>query len=460
MTTFGDQRIPYGGYFKTDIPPEDGELTHVGPGTPCGEFMRRFWQPVTMSSELKNQPLPVRVLGEDLVLFRKPDGALGLLHRHCAHRRASLEFGRIEKRGIRCCYHGWLYDVDGTILETPAEPASSPIKDKVCLGAYPVHEFMGLMFAYLGPPDEKPEFPIYDSFNFANDKVVPYAQPYPCNWLQVAENSMDHTHVEYLHSTISGVQFFDAWAKKTTLVYEKRPIGIYYAYTRRVGDMIWVGSEDIVLPNFTQAGSIFTMDAKTQKYFGRNSFTRWVVPIDDTNTRVMALTHFNDRSDPFKEEYLTKESLERIEIGVPMDRPYEERQRLPGDLEAIGSQGPINIHAKEHLGTSDRGVAMYRTRLRQAIRSLQKGERPLQPAASGDAPLPTYAGDSVLRIPRAPGGDDVKLLEDVSRQVLRIYVSADHVQGGERDQLIQKELHELELSYSEPTEIDAAVSGS
>src|ERR1700746_143777 len=121
----------YGGYFHREVPDEDAELTHVGPATPCGEYMRRFWQPVCFSSELSDLPLAVKILGEELVVFRDGSGKVGLLERHCCHRGTSLEFGLIGAKGIRCCYHGWLFDVDGTILETPGEPATSTLKDRL-----------------------------------------------------------------------------------------------------------------------------------------------------------------------------------------------------------------------------------------------------------------------------------------------------------------------------------------
>ena len=114
------KQAAYGGYHKAKRPPEDDELTHVGPGTPCGEYFRRFWIPVIMTQELDDVPKRLRILGEDLVAFQDKSGNYGLLHLHCSHRNASLEFGVIEQRGLRCCYHGWLYDTDGTILEMPA----------------------------------------------------------------------------------------------------------------------------------------------------------------------------------------------------------------------------------------------------------------------------------------------------------------------------------------------------
>ena len=152
---------PYSGYYNRAQHDTDTFLTDVNPGSPCGEYMRRYWQPFMLASELHDLPVPVRLLGEDLVVFRDGSDRLGLLHRHCLHRGTSLEFGIIAERGIRCCYHGWHFDVDGTILETPGEPPNVRIRDRHCQGAYRVQEAYGLLFAYMGPPEETPEFPPY-----------------------------------------------------------------------------------------------------------------------------------------------------------------------------------------------------------------------------------------------------------------------------------------------------------
>ena len=149
----------YGAYHHRERPADDEELTRVGPGTPCGEYLRRFWQPVVLSEELRDLPRRLRIMGEDLVAFRDRSGAAGLLELHCPHRGTSLEFGLISDKGIRCCYHGWLFDVDGTILETPGEPADSTLKDRLFHGAYPVREYQGLVFAYMGPPEQTARFP-------------------------------------------------------------------------------------------------------------------------------------------------------------------------------------------------------------------------------------------------------------------------------------------------------------
>ena len=159
------------------------------PGTPCGEYLRRYWQPVAMAEELGALPMVVRVLGEDLVLFRDGSGRPGLLHRHCAHRGASLEYGIVAERGIICCYHGWHYDVDGTILRAGSEPPDSPVCRNVVQGAYPVHEHHGLLFAWLGPPEERPSFPVFDSERMPDASRRPVRSDHA---LQLAADLREH----------------------------------------------------------------------------------------------------------------------------------------------------------------------------------------------------------------------------------------------------------------------------
>src|SRR5579863_10017222 len=199
---------PYSAYHHRARPPVDEELTRVGPGTPCGEYLRRFWQPVILASELGEVPRRLRILGEDLVAFRDKSGAIGLLELHCPHRGTSLEFGLVGDKGIRCCYHGWLFDVDGAILETPGEPADSTLKDQLCHGAYPLHEHQGLVFAYMGPPGKQPPFPLFDTYDLPGYRLTARAPTlWECNWLQVKENSMDPAHLMYLH-TLPGSEGF------------------------------------------------------------------------------------------------------------------------------------------------------------------------------------------------------------------------------------------------------------
>ena len=216
---------PYNGYNTRPAAEDDSLLTKVGPGTPCGEYMRRYWHPFLLGSELKDLPLPVRLLGEDLVVFRDGSGRLGLLHRHCSHRGTSLEFGIIAERGIRCCYHGWHYDVDGTILDTPAEPTGR-IKGNFCQGAYHVREEHGLIFAYMGPPEAVPEFPVYDTYDHPQEnRITPFKMNLPCNWLQIVENASDPMHNAFLHAIVSGQQFSPAFKVLPQLDFPRRRSG-------------------------------------------------------------------------------------------------------------------------------------------------------------------------------------------------------------------------------------------
>jgi nitrite reductase/ring-hydroxylating ferredoxin subunit len=266
---------PFDGYRRRDVPPPDPELTRVGPGTPCGEYLRRFWQPVAFARELTSAPLRSRILGEDLVVFRDRGGRVGVLHLHCAHRGTSLEFGIPLERGIRCCYHGWVYDVDGRCLETPGEPAGSRLRERIWQGAYPTHEFAGLVFAYLGPSDRRPAFPMYDSYDVAGHQLMPAAKfMLPCNWLQVKDNSMDPVHTAFLHALSSGYQFTPAFGAVPELDWKLTDAGMVYLATRRVGDLVWVRVCDYMPPNIHQF-TRETEEANEPKEASRPVIIRW-----------------------------------------------------------------------------------------------------------------------------------------------------------------------------------------
>ena len=248
---------PYSAYLHRPLPGEDEELTHVGPGTPCGEYLRRFWHPVAFSEDLKDLPRRIRVMGEDLVVFRDKSGRVGLLELHCSHRGTSLEFGVVSERGIRCCYHGWLYDVDGRILETPAEGERSTYRDRVYHGAYPTVERDGLVFAYMGPPERKPPFRELDTFSLPGYRCLPGRRHHtPCNWLQIKENCMDPAHLAFLHTIISGAQFTPAFGILPPTEFVSTSCGMAYVSPRRVGENIWVRISDFIPPNIHQFGSV------------------------------------------------------------------------------------------------------------------------------------------------------------------------------------------------------------
>lgn len=432
---------PYDGYVINRSLEEDAELTHVGPGTPCGEYLRRFWHPVAMSTQLADLPVAIRILGEDLVIFRDKGGRIGLLHKHCAHRRASLEFGRIEERGIRCCYHGWHFDVDGTILETPGEADSSPIRRKVCQGAYPVREVKGLIFAYLGPRDDLPGFPYLDALDLPGHELVPYSIQSPCNWLQETENAMDPFHSVFLHGRVNGPQFpgLEHFVELPVVTYDERPEGFVYSHARRMRDLVVIRYHDYFMPNIAQNGAMFQkMDSP--KTFGRMSLTKWVVPIDDTHSRKFGWRHFNDNDEVLRQGNKTAVGWESIDFyGQTGHRTYEEMQRNPGDWDAWTGQGSISIHQRECLGVTDKGVSMLRRRLRSDIRNIAQGQSVHRPSGTPDRPIHTYGGDTIVRVPR-DGGHDTVLLAKIQREVTKIYFEADRLIGEERTEYIRREV--------------------
>src|ERR1700733_1604771 len=221
-------------------------LAAVGPGTPCGELLRRYWQPVALSEGLGSVPRKVRILGEDLVLFRDRKGRAGLLYPRCMHRGTSLYYGRVEQDGIRCCYHGWLFDVEGHCLEQPCEPEGGAMRDRVRQPWYPVQELYGLIFAYMGPPTKKPVLPRYEcldvladgEFIDADDTSIGSggAAIVPCNWLQHYENVLDTYHVPILHGNFSGTQFTEVMNQVPKVKWDYTSRGVKVFSTRTLLD--------------------------------------------------------------------------------------------------------------------------------------------------------------------------------------------------------------------------------
>ena len=430
----------YHGYYKALRPKEDPELMRVGPGTPCGEFFRRFWNPVAMTQEITDVPLRVRILGEDLVLFRDKCERYGLLHLHCSHRNASLEYGVVEEQGIRCCYHGWLYDVNGTILERPAQKEE---RSKIlCHGAYPVIEYKGLIFAYMGPPEERPDFPIYDTTALPDVELVPYSIHYPCNWLQIAENTMDPWHTVFLHARVTEIHFGDTWGIAPVTEFYETEGSVYATLTYRVGDMIWVRSQETISPTFSQVGAWWET-GREEKYFKRASITKWTVPHDDENCMIISWRSFGPGIDP--EGHGNREQCGKNMVDFPGQtgvEPYEYRQQHPNDYEAQVSQGPINSHACENLSTTDKGVAYLRRKIRRSIQNIQNGEKLPETTRVNDEWM-TYAQDTVLPIPMQPGRDDESLLREVSDAVMGIIFEGDQYSGETRAQYIVSQLKKL-----------------
>ena len=226
----------------------------------------------------------------------------------------------------------------------------------------------------------------------------------------------------------------------------ERAVWLLGVNTRRVGEHVWLRVNELVLPNFTQAGSAFASDGTERYLYGRSSFTRWVVPEDDENTLVLAWANFGDRGDP--QEWNTPEGPELIEQGEVFDRTYEERQRSPGDAEATEGMGRITVHQNENLVSSDQGITLMRKRLREQIRAVQKSKIPHRASASKVGPIPTYGGDTVLRIPRIGDGDESQILSELAHAFMDIQYQADDMNEDERIRFVCEKLTELEEHVS------------
>jgi phenylpropionate dioxygenase-like ring-hydroxylating dioxygenase large terminal subunit len=438
----------FGAYERRGVPEEDQELTHVGPGTPGGEYLRRYWQPVSLSSNLKDLPVPVMILGEELVLFREGQGRVGLLPLHCSHRGTSLEFGTIERRGIRCCYHGWLYDTAGRVLETPGEPADSPLPDRIHHGAYPTVEYEGLVFAYMGPLAERPAFPTFDTFAMPGYRLRPNGSRYvsACNWLQLKENCMDPAHAVFLHgmeeararldehrpsvhSERSLDDYFTAQTeyeadleslrdhyRERVVEWQESPVGMISIHTQRVDDLVYVRVGDFIPPNIHQFPPTW-YQVEGEEHFRPPTGVQWAVPVDDTHTVTFGYSYV-------REDRRSARDIDNrphtLRTSDSITRSYEERQRAPGDYEAQESQRPIAVHRLEHLATTDAGVIMARKLIRDGIRAVQQ-EKPLrQPKSEAADPIPTYCQITVRQVARGRTPEEERaILRDTGRDVAR-----------------------------------------
>ena len=390
------------GYGKVGVfPHQNTELTHVEFGSPMGELLRRYWQPVALSEELTDLPQAIRIFGEDLVVFRDGNGRLGVLDQHCAHRGTSLEYGRIEPEGIRCCYHGWLYDAEGRCLQQPGEPPESTSKDRVRQPWYPAREFGGLVFAYMGPIDLMPEFPIYDilcdeSMILSAYRNVSRGAVAECNWLQIQENAMDPVHTAFLHSTMGGTHFTEIFKALPQLNFEETPTGMTYIRTSTLPNgFTYSRVQEIFVPNARSVADPYLPGDKAQSEKSR--LIGWWVPMDNTHTigfHIEALRVVDGK--PVRS--MLAQAPEGRSSGTQVARrSYEDTQREPDDQEAQCSQRPIAVHDLENLASTDRGVVMFRRLLREAIVTMQKGEDPMGIVRdSGNGMVAVSAGNTLI----------------------------------------------------------------
>ena len=378
----------------------DAALTEVGRGTPMGELLRRYWHPVGLVADASETPKPVRVLGEDLVLFRDKTGRPGLVWARCCHRGTTLYYGKVEERGIRCCYHGWLFDVEGRCLEQPCEPEGGLHKDKVRQPWYPVQEQYGLLFAYMGPPDKKPVLPRYEcletladgEFIDADDSSIGSGGPQivPCNWLQHFENVVDPYHVAVLHGSHSGPQFSETMASMPdALHFERTPLGVSTRSERKLPDgRTMRGSAEVALPTLRVVPNPRAGAAGPVKFGGVESIG-WTLPIDDTHFRIYVAGRVSEKGE-------LRRMRSRQGGKLWEELTLDEHRRFPGDFEAQTGQGAIAVHAEEFLAASDRGIVLLRRLLRQQVDLVARGENPVGTEfGDGVAPVAFAAGRSL-----------------------------------------------------------------
>ncbi|HEY7064895.1 MAG TPA: Rieske 2Fe-2S domain-containing protein [Chloroflexota bacterium] len=357
---------------------ENEVLTRVGPGTPAGELLRRYWYPVAFAADLSpEQPTRfVRLLGEDLVLFLDRSGRAGLLADHCAHRGASLCYGRVEERGISCAYHGWLYDTDGNVLETPPERNDAIIKH-VKQSAYPVQRYLGLYWAYLGPLPA-PVIPKYDLWERKDGTRRLYIRgELDCNWFQTMENAVDPAHLQILHQEFIGVRAGHQDADGDT-----RPVNTTRGYTDDVVSFEFIlTSYGIIKKRTYTNGLVDEHPLIFPNILRQGNGTEIRVPLDDTHTRLYQVRFY-----PTPDGSLVDQAEPTLEQGDPHKHPmgaphpvarYTMHAVDAQDYMAWETQGPIADRSREHLAYSDRGVVLLRRLVLEQIERVQRGADPL-----------------------------------------------------------------------------------
>jgi 5,5'-dehydrodivanillate O-demethylase len=357
-------------------------LTEVGPGKPMGELLRRYWHPIAGVSEFDTRETkPMRLFGEDLVLYKDRGGRFGLLDRQCPHRRADLALGMAEETGLRCNYHGWLFGHDGACLAQPFEDTAHPdrgLRARVGVKAYPVATLAGMVWTYLGPAPA-PELPEWEPFTWTNGFRQVVLAEIPCNWLQCQENSIDPVHFEWMH---------DTWGRRmkgeilkaqphTKLGFDEFEHGFVYRRTRADTDEshpLWTIGRVCLWPNAFFLGEHF----------------EWRVPVDDENT--LSVTWQHVRVPRGREPFVQNEIP--CWTGPIKDAAgnWIASHIMNQDFVAWVGQGRIADRTKEHLGASDAGIVRIRRKLLDDLGRVARGEDPKgiirDPARARAVPLP------------------------------------------------------------------------
>jgi 5,5'-dehydrodivanillate O-demethylase oxygenase subunit len=363
-------------------------LTEVGPDAPMGEYLRRYWHPVSAVSEFGSAGAKaIRLFGEDLVLYRDLSGTFGLVDRQCPHRRADLSYGYVEACGLRCNYHGWLFGADGKCLEQPYDDVANPqarYRDKITIKAYPVRALGGLLWAYMGP-DPAPCLPDWEPFSWKNGFVQIVFAEVPCNWLQCQENSIDPVHFEWMHSNWSvrlKGETGPYGPRHLKVDFEEFEHGLIYKRVREDTDErsdLWTVGRVALWPTGFYLGDHF----------------EWRTPIDDENTLSVtwAFSRVPNELEPYEQGVIpswrgpVKDESGRWITSHVMNQ----------DFVAWVGQGTIADRTQEHLAASDKGVLMMRRRFLAELEATAKGADPKgtirDPAKNVRVPLPAANRD-------------------------------------------------------------------
>ena len=382
---------------------ENKLITQLGPGTPLGAVMRRYWIPALLSQEIPIPdcpPVRVKLLGEELVAFRDTQGRIGLLEEYCPHRLASMFLGRNEHNGLTCVYHGWKFDIDGNCVDMPNEPVESRFKEKVRMRSYPTIEQGGVVWAYMGQPNKSRKGPGMEwtrapqSHRFVS-KTIEY-----CNYLQAIEGGIDTVHSSFLHNNdLANKRHFKRIDTAPRLEVERTPYGFRYAGIRDIGEIgNYVRIYQFVMPFHQFRSHQVDYDSGSGQRLSIPLIKghMWV-PMDDENTMIYNWMLAVDEDKPLTQEFIEKaetiagrgcngESTVRHQTRANdwlIDREVQRTKTYTGikglntqDLAVQESMGPIVNRAREHLGSTDKAIIMCRRILVDAIRGVQNGIDP------------------------------------------------------------------------------------
>ncbi len=404
---------------------EDNEiLTQVGPGTPMGDLLRRFWMPALLESEVTEPdgpPVRLRLLGEDLVAFRDSAGRLGILDAYCPHRRVHLYFGRNEEGGLRCVYHGWKFDVAGQCIDMPCEGPETDFAHKVRTGSYPTRVRGGVVWVYMGPPERMGEPPAFEWSVLPSNQSAAIKRHQSCNWAQIVEGGLDPVHAQYLHSRLDGKKVNSSGKRVPILsgsfappAYEirNRDYGFAIAarYEANADAFLWRISQ-FLIPFFSMFSSGFEgPDSRNEACLGH----AWV-PIDDGATWVWSFAAHHGRALTAEEtkRYAGRDGtwgpvdaayMPRLHRGndYQLDRAAQRTQTYTGiegtpnqDAAIQESMGPVVDRTRERLGASDMPIIAWRKLMLRLAADLRAGIEPV--AAARPAAYNVRSASLILR---------------------------------------------------------------